>query len=55
MSIDDIIDEIEAAVFDRDEPGCRDTDWGDELLLTEIGRIRLRKIIKKVRQEARGK
>lgn len=44
MTISEAIEQIENALFDTDEPGMRDTDNGD-LVLTEIGNIRLRRIL----------
>ena len=54
MTINEAIEQIENALFDQDEPGMRDTMQGD-LVLTEIGVIRLRKILKKFRAEKRKK
>ena len=48
LGIDAVIDQIETALFDKDEPGCADTEWG-ELVINSIGRIRLRKILKQLR------
>jgi hypothetical protein len=49
MTINECIDKIAAAILeDEDEPGMRDTDTG-MLVLTEIGVIRLRKILKEFR------
>lgn len=53
-TIDAIIDKIEQAIFDSDEPGCCDTKWGD-MVINSIGRIRLRKIIRDIRRESRGR
>lgn len=44
MTINEAIEQIEEALFDTDEPGMRDTDSG-MLVLTEIGNIRLRRIL----------
>jgi hypothetical protein len=44
VTINEAIEQIEDALFDTDEPGMRDTDTGD-LVLTEIGNIRLRRIL----------
>lgn len=45
MTINEAIEQIENALLgDRDEPGIRDTEQGD-LVLTEIGSIRLRRIL----------
>lgn len=44
MTINEAIEQIEDALFDTDEPGIRDTDTG-YLVLTEIGNIRLRRIL----------
>ncbi len=49
-SLDQFIDEIENALFDQDEPGCQDNQYGD-LLVNSIGRIRLRDILKEIRKE----
>jgi len=51
LTVEDAIDAIEAALFDRDDPGCGDTYTGD-MIINEIGRIRLRKIIKATRAAA---
>lgn len=51
-TIDQHIDEIEAALFDSDEPGCRDQDYFSELIINEVGRLRLRRIIRRIRSEA---
>jgi hypothetical protein len=48
MTINEAIDKIAEALFDNDEPGMRDTFNGD-LVLTEIGVVRLRKILKEFR------
>ena len=48
MTVDQAIDQIADALFDTDEPGMRDTMQGD-LVLTEIGVLRLRRILKEFR------
>ena len=48
MTINEAIERIETALFNQDEPGCRDTEWG-ELVISEIGNIRLRRILKEFR------
>jgi len=48
LSIDKAIDEVESALFDRDEPGCHDTEWGDVIINT-VGRLRLTHILKRLR------
>jgi hypothetical protein len=48
MTVNEAIERIEQALFDQDEPGVRDTEWG-ELVITEIGSIRLRRILKEFR------
>lgn len=52
ISIAQHIDWIEMVLFDRDEPGCRDTDNGD-IVLTKYGRIQLRKRLKQIRDEGK--
>lgn len=49
MTVNQAIERIEQALFDRDEPGCHDTEWGD-LVLSEIGIIRLRRILNEFRK-----
>jgi hypothetical protein len=45
MTINEAVEQIEDALLeDTDEPGIRDTDDG-RLVLTEIGSIRLRRIL----------
>lgn len=48
MTYNEAIEQIERALFDQDEPGMRDTEWG-EMVLTEIGVLRLRRILKEFR------
>ena len=51
---DNTIDKIEDAVFgDPDEPGCRDSESG-MMGFTEIGRIRIRKILRELAEKARA-
>jgi hypothetical protein len=49
MTINEAIEQIENALFDHDEPGLRDTEWGD-LVITEIGNIRLRRILSEFKE-----
>jgi hypothetical protein len=51
-TLDTYIERIEAVLFDQDEPGIRDTEWGD-LCLTEIGNIRLKRILGEIQSNAR--
>ena len=48
MTINEAIEKIDRALFDQDEPGMRDTEVGD-LVFTEIGVLRLRRILKEFR------
>jgi hypothetical protein len=48
MTVNEAIEKIEIALFDQDEPGMRDTEHGD-LVFTEIGVLRLRRILKEFR------
>ena len=48
MTYNEAIEQIERALFDQDETGMRDTEWG-EMVLTEIGVLRLRRILKEFR------
>lgn len=48
MTVNEAIEKIETALFDQDEPGMRDTEWS-ELVPTEIGVLRLRRILKEFR------
>jgi hypothetical protein len=48
LSIEAAIDRIEEVLFDLDNPGCTDNIYGD-MCITDIGRVRLRKILKQLR------
>lgn len=48
MTVNEAIERIETALFDQDEPGMRDTEHGD-MVFTEIGVLRLRRILKEFR------
>ena len=52
VSIDQHIDWIEMILFDRNEPGCVDDDYGD-VHINGWGRTRLRKRIKQIRDEGK--
>jgi hypothetical protein len=53
MTVNEAIEKIEIALFDQEEPGIRDTEWG-ELVLTEIGVLRLRRILKEFRKSRKS-
>ena len=54
MTINEAIEQIDRALFDQDEPGIRDTDTG-ELVFTEIGVLRLRRILREFRKPKQKK
>jgi hypothetical protein len=54
IPINEHINWIESLLFDRDEPGCVDTDRGD-VYINGWGRIQLAKRLKQIRKEGKLK
>jgi hypothetical protein len=54
IPIEEHIDWIEQLLFDRNEPGCGDDDYGD-VHINSWGRTQLRKRLRQIRREGKLK